>query len=44
MTDRDAILKLIHIVINDSYDSELDVLRWLFNKLDELEAEDNARN
>lgn len=44
MSDKDAVLKLIELVINDSYDREIDVLRWLFRKLEELEAEENARN
>lgn len=44
MSDKDAVRKLIELVINDSYDREIDVLRWLFHKLEELEAEENARN
>lgn len=30
MKDKEAIRKLIGIVINDSYDKELELLRWLF--------------
>ena len=44
MSDKEAIRKLIELVINDSYDREIDVLRWLFRKLEELEVEENARN
>lgn len=44
MSDKDAVRKLIELVINDSYDREIDVLRWLFRKLEELEEEENARN
>jgi hypothetical protein len=42
MTDKDAIIKIIGIVINDSYDRELELLRWLFRKLDEVEGKDNV--
>lgn len=44
MSDKDAIRKLIELVINDSYDREIDILRWLFRKLEELEVEENARD
>lgn len=44
MSDKDAVRKLIELVINDSYDREIDVLRWLFRKLEELEEEENAGN
>ena len=30
MKDKDAIKQLIGIVINDSYDKEFELLRWLF--------------
>lgn len=44
MSDKDAVRKLIELVVNDSYDREIDVLRWLFRKLEVLEAEENARD
>lgn len=43
MSDKDAVRKLIELVINDSYDREIDVLRWLFRKLEELEAESDVQ-
>lgn len=30
MKDKDAIKKIIGIVINDSYDKEFELLQWLF--------------
>ena len=44
MNDKEAIRKLIEIVISDSYDKEIDLLRWLFRKLEETEAESDARD
>lgn len=43
MSDKDAVRKLIELVINDSYDREIDILRWLFRKLEELEAESDVQ-
>lgn len=39
MSDKEAIIKLIKIVIDETYAQELEVLRWLFHKLEEVSEE-----
>lgn len=37
MKDKDAIKKIIGIVINDSYDKEFGLLQWLFAEYEKAE-------
>lgn len=40
MSDKEAIIKLIKLVIDETYANELETLRWLFRKLEELGEEE----
>lgn len=37
MSDTEALEKIISLIINNCYADELDVLKWLFRKLEEAE-------
>lgn len=41
MSDKQAIIRLINIVIEETYAKELETLRWLFRKLEEVSEEDD---
>lgn len=38
MTDKEAITKCIKIITENTYAEELELLRWLFKKLEETEG------
>ena len=42
MEDAEMIKKLIGIVVNESYDKEFDLLRWLFRKYEECEKNNDT--